>query len=161
MESEAAHQDECQVERVDLSDDRLAPERVREGEKKTSGDAGRQRFSDQRAQISKKTDGGRTKNCGEQIEAAGRVRLADGTHERSGEVVVQRIGLPGAHFGPQHRRLKAAGVAEVDAWEERLRIRPECDRRDDRRGDHRRRAGSRIRDPGPGGASIHGIACAR
>ena len=50
-----------------------------------------------------------------------------GEDKRPGEEIVERVRLTGADLGPQHRRLKATGVAKIDAGHERTCVGPEGD----------------------------------
>ncbi len=100
VQRHAARENERQVQRVDLGDDRLAPEGVREREQNASRDAGRKRIGHQRTKQGQKTYGSSSEDRRKEVQAARRIVEADATYERTGEVVVKRIGLPCADLRP-------------------------------------------------------------
>ena len=103
------------------------------------------------ADVGEQPDGDGRPDGGEQVQPARGIGGADGADERARERVVERIGLSRAGLRPEHGGLKAAGVAEVDAGQQRPRVGPERDRRDDARR-RRRSGGDRGADSSAGSA---------
>src|SRR6185295_9882580 len=106
--------DEQQVQRVDLGDDRLAPERVRRGEQQGGGDAGENRRGQLRADEDKQRAGERRLDRRREVQRARRFDAGDG-QEQIPDREVEGIGGARRDERRSDGRLQMAGVAEVEA----------------------------------------------
>src|SRR6185436_5897279 len=119
------------MQRIDLGDDCLCPEREREREQQTGGGASERRLRQPSAEEGEQADSDRCPDRREEIQATGWIASAGRTDERRSQRVIERIRAARTVFGPQDRGLKSAGVAEIDARQERSCVGPERDRRND------------------------------
>ena len=127
------HGDQRDMQRINLGDDRLRPERVRERQQESRDRAGEGAAAQQCRHRREQADGEATAHGGEEIQAECGIAGAHGQDERARERVVERVGLARARFRPEHGGLKAAGVAEVHARQQRARVHREGECRRDAR----------------------------
>ncbi len=135
--SEQEEQRECRersVQRVHLRDDRLTPERIRDGKQRRRGGRGGERARELHADEHHDS----ARECAfegrREIEGPRRIAAHEGG-DGVGDREVQRIAVARRNVDRSRHRLECAGVAEVEVRKECDPIQQECAGRDDHRGE--------------------------
>ena len=131
VQRQATREHERQVQRVDLRDDRLAPERVGEREQQRRPRCRRRRSVTSAHRKVRRPTAAAPNIAEKRFRPRAGLPTLTRVHKRPREAVVERIGLPRADLRPQHGGLKSSGVTEIDAGQQCLRVGPEGERCDE------------------------------
>ena len=134
QEQQQRQRDEHDVKRVDLGDDRLAPERVGRRKKQRDSERSGNRSRQLGGHEHGKTAGCRALDCRREIQRVRRLRLRQPQHRRP-DRKVQRVAVARRDQRRAHHRLKRSGVAEVDSRKEGRAVHDEGERRGGERGE--------------------------